>query len=119
MHELSIAEALVEEALKAAEENGLFTVEEVEIEVGALKLIVPELIQDAFRQMVAGTIAEGAVLKINEIPGMGSCRNCKNDFELKINDYRCPICNQAEIKVTRGDAVYIKSVVGQKKDEEK
>ena len=73
MHEMSIATGLIEQVLKIANENNLSRVDEVEIEAGQLRFIIPEAMYTAFEAVSEGTIAAGAKLKITALSkGFGS-----------------------------------------------
>ena len=60
MHEMSIAIQILDTALAAAADSGAGRVTEVEIEAGAMKLIVPEALEFAWSVVIEGTLAAGA-----------------------------------------------------------
>ena len=117
MHELSIATQILETVLAAAAEHGAVRVEEVELEVGAMRLVVPEALDGAFEIAAEGTVAEGARLKQTEIPPRATCRHCGRAFEPKLDDFLCPACGQAEVEIVGGNDIILKSVVCQVDDQ--
>ena len=76
MHELAIAESLVE-AVQAR--TGKRTVHSVRLQVGRLSGVVPDALTFAFELAVRGTPLEGARLLIDEPAGRLHCRTCQAD----------------------------------------
>jgi hydrogenase nickel incorporation protein HypA/HybF len=114
MHEMSIAASMLDVVLQTAEQAGATRVELVEVEVGALKLVVPEVLQVAWEAVRADTLADGAILKIEEIPARAECRQCGRHFEPDIEySFLCPACNRADVRIVRGDDIVLKSVTCQ------
>lgn len=110
MHEMSIAEALIEHVLAAAASAGADRVEQITVEAGELKLVVPEALQMAFSAVAEGTAAEGAEVHVVETPPQARCRACGNGFRPRKDNYLCPACGQADVAITAGDAIILKSV---------
>jgi len=68
VHELSIAEAVVEIALRHAAGR---PVERVELRVGHLRQVVPSALEFAFELLSDGTALAGAELVIEDVPASG------------------------------------------------
>lgn len=116
MHEMSLAEALWEQVLSTAERYRLKKIQEVEVEAGALKQIVPELLQTAFTALTEGTIGQGAELTITEIKASAQCRDCHQIFEPQLNDFLCPGCHRANVDILSGEQFILKTVIGQNEE---
>jgi hydrogenase nickel incorporation protein HypA/HybF len=112
MHEYSIAAALIGQAVELAEQNGLERIDMVEIEVGALQLVVPEALEAAFAAAGEGTPAAGAVLRQNETPARAECRACAKEYAVDIENYLCPHCGRAEAEIVAGRDIILKSLTG-------
>lgn len=112
MHELSMAEALVDEVLEVAARHGLGRVIEVEIEAGALRGIVPEIMRMAFEAAAGGTLAEGARLTMVTVEASAECGTCGSIFSPRPDDYVCPSCLTANARVLRGEGLILKTVAG-------
>jgi hydrogenase nickel incorporation protein HypA/HybF len=110
VHELSIAVELVGQIIEAAENNQLPRVDEVELETGILRQVVPEIMQTAFREATRETIANEARLIITEIKAKAQCNRCSLVFEPLVDDFSCPECQIADAKVLQGDKIILKSV---------
>ena len=111
MHELSIAEALVDQVVAVAYDNQLKKVDEVEIEVGVLRAVLDEVMQEAFRSVIKDTVVQGARLKLIEIKAVAECLTCAKKFEPEIDNFLCPACMVANVKILAGNNIILKSVV--------
>jgi hydrogenase nickel incorporation protein HypA/HybF len=112
MHEYSLATALMEQVLAAAMQNRLASVETVEIEVGALQLVVPEALDLAFNALAEGTPAQGAKLVQEEAALKARCRACGAEYEPEIDRYTCPACGRAEAEIIQGRYIILRSISG-------
>ncbi len=111
MHEMSIATGMLQGVLKAAAEHGATRVEEVEVELGAMRLIVPEALEMAWEVLVEGTPAAGSRLKMTEVPIRAKCRECGRTYEAEVGSFACPTCGQADVEIVAGDDIILKSVI--------
>jgi len=114
MHEMSIAEILVKQVLGVAQANGLQYVSEVEVEIGAMRLVVPEALELAFVALIEDTAAAGAKLVIQEIPIKGRCRLCDKSYSMQPGIFICPDCGTADVEITAGNDIVLKSLVCEK-----
>jgi hydrogenase nickel incorporation protein HypA/HybF len=67
MHELGIAQAIVDLVSEHAEEGQRVT--RVVVEIGALTAILPDAVRFSFEVASEGTPAEGALFEIISMPG--------------------------------------------------
>ena len=118
MHEMPIAAAIVEQAVEAVERHGATRIEAIEVVIGKMRMIVPEALQMAFSAVSEGTIAEGAVLQIEEVPIDALCRVCGHRFEPEIALYLCPKCEQADVEILSGNDMILKSVTAETPEEQ-
>ena len=88
MHELSIADAVLQIALTHAQDR---RIEAIEIKVGHLRQVMPDALAFAFTLVSEGTNAEGAELIMEEVPAAGVCRACGYQFRGNASD-ACPRC---------------------------
>ena len=64
---------------------------------------MPDALLFAFDAMKEGTIAEKALLTIDEIPVSGFCNNCKSDFSVdEAYVISCPQCESFDLRVDAG-----------------
>jgi hydrogenase nickel incorporation protein HypA/HybF len=118
MHEMAIAEQLIETVLSTAFQNKARQVEEVDLEIGEMRLVVPSALELAFEVVTQGTIAEGAALNIVERPITMKCNNCEATFPAEIGNFVCPSCKKAEGRIIEGNEILITSIVCDVDEEE-
>jgi hydrogenase nickel incorporation protein HypA/HybF len=107
MHELSIAQAVVEIATANARGG---RVVEVHVRVGALRQVVPPALSFAFELSALGTAAEGAELVLEEVPAAGTCRGCGTTSELEGFPLACPACGCLDVEVVSGEELVMDSL---------
>ena len=85
MHELSIAQNLIDIVSDQCLKNGFKEIESINIKVGRASGIMPDALSFAFNAIKTDSIAKNASLNIEEIPVTGQCRDCDNTFVQKKN----------------------------------
>jgi hydrogenase nickel incorporation protein HypA/HybF len=106
VHELSITQSVVD---AVSERIGDQRVVSVRLEVGRLSGIEADAMRFCFELVTSQTVMEGATLEIDEPPGQAHCRSCEQDFDVTDLILLCP-CGSADVGVTRGRELLIKSV---------
>jgi hydrogenase nickel incorporation protein HypA/HybF len=109
MHELAIAEQLVDHALDAAEEAGADRVDGLTVELGAATHLAVDQLRFCVDAIVADTPAADATVEFERVPARGECV-CGWAGELDTLDQavgtaparRCPDCGRA-VSLTAGD----------------
>lgn len=117
MHEMPIAAAIVEQALQAVAPHRATRIDVIEVEIGKMRQIVPEALQVAFAANSEGTIAQGARLELTEVEMVALCRLCEHEFTPEIDLYICPRCGQADVRITAGNDMILKSITAQTPEE--
>ena len=110
MHELSIAIELVDQIVEIAGANKFPRVDEVELQTGVLRQVIPDIMQTAFREATDWTIASEAVLRITDIRAEARCNQCAMEFEPEVDNFLCPKCQIADVSILQGNEVILKSV---------
>jgi len=110
MHELSIASEMLQTVLAAAAEHNAGRVEAVRVEVGVMRLVVPEILQMAWEAITEGTPAGGSRLEVTEVPLRGRCRECGSDFQPQLDNFLCPHCGHADVDIVDGSDIVLRSV---------
>ena len=106
MHELGITRNVV--AICAENSNGA-RVLRVTLEIGKLSAIMPDAVRFCFDICAKGTVAEGAELEILEINGLGKCKNCGGNVELKQLFGRC-VCGSNDLEIIAGEELKVKEM---------
>jgi hydrogenase nickel incorporation protein HypA/HybF len=107
MHELAIAQAIVDVAARHAGER---PVAAVHVQVGRLRQVVPTALSFAFELCTHGTVVEGARLELEEIAAAGICRACGVEEELPGFPLACPACGGLQVEVIRGEELLVDSL---------
>jgi hydrogenase nickel incorporation protein HypA/HybF len=107
MHELSIAEAVVDVALRHCHGR---RVTAVELKVGHLRQVVPSALEFAFELVAQGTALEGAELRMEEVPATGDCRACGEQTPLPDFPLCCRHCGGFDVEVARGEELLVDSL---------
>lgn len=109
MHELGIADEIVTIAVAEARKHGAARVNGVRVQVGVLRGIVPEALRLFFTHATRETVAENALLEIDEEPLTVECGKCGETpaYSLTLS---CPRCGDGEVRVRGGDSLRIVSV---------
>jgi hydrogenase nickel incorporation protein HypA/HybF len=107
MHELSITRNVV--AIVSERAAGQ-RVTRVRLEIGRLSAIMPDAIRFCFDLCAAGSALDGALLEIDQIPGLGHCNECGLDVRLDAPTGRCPVCGVLALQVIAGQEMNIKEM---------
>ncbi|MFW9873706.1 MAG: hydrogenase maturation nickel metallochaperone HypA [Candidatus Thorarchaeota archaeon] len=119
MHEFSFAYNIFKVAEATALKYNAKKITEVLLEIGELTLIVPELLQRSFEMATAGSIAQGAKLKITITPGKIKCRDCnKNSVVTLTKDaqltglqlFQCSHCGSNNTEIIEGKKANVKNI---------
>jgi hydrogenase nickel incorporation protein HypA/HybF len=113
MHELSLAIGLLERVLDQARLGGLTSVSRIEVEIGALQAVEPELLHEAFRAVAEGGPASGAEMIHTMVPAKARCRACATEFSPSFTYYVCPQCHQADVEILAGRNLILTSLTGE------
>jgi hydrogenase nickel incorporation protein HypA/HybF len=92
MHELSLMEAVRDQALAAAHAEGAIRITVISLRVGELAGVEVEALRFAFPVAMAGTIAAGAELRIESEAAECHCPNCDAPFPAPHGCCDCPRC---------------------------
>ena len=104
MHELSIADAVLQIALAHAQDR---KIETIEIKVGHLRQVVPDALAFAFTLVSEGTNAEGAELLMEEVPAAGTCRACGSHTQFDGFPLACAACGGLDVELVRGEELLV------------
>jgi hydrogenase nickel incorporation protein HypA/HybF len=104
MHELSIAQAIVDVATRHAAGR---RVVKVEVKVGHLRQVVPDSLDFAFGLVRQGTVLDGAQLVISHIPAAGRCRDCGTESVMDGFPLCCGRCGGLSMVVLEGEELLV------------
>jgi len=110
MHELTLANSLVELASDYARRNGARRVSSVTIRLGVL-CGISRALYFCFEPAARGTLCEGSVLTIIENPVSVYCASCKAPKTPRaVHNLRCPDCGRPTPQVLTGREMELVSI---------
>jgi hydrogenase nickel incorporation protein HypA/HybF len=104
MHELSIADAVLQVALRHARGR---RVHRVELRVGHLRQVVPSALDFAWQLITDGTALAGAELEIEEVPARGRCRACQAETTMESFPLQCGRCGSSDVELVAGEELLV------------
>ncbi|MFC1856925.1 hydrogenase maturation nickel metallochaperone HypA [Thermodesulfobacteriota bacterium] len=110
MHELGIAQSIIEIAIRVAKENGSSRISVVRIQAGEFRGIIQEQLEFSFAFAAEGTMAEGAKLEVEVIPIEARCESCGEEFRVKNFHFQCLACESEKVRVLGGDELTVKDL---------
>lgn len=110
MHELSVAQALVEQVDNLVREQQANCATLIRVRIGPLSGVVPELLASAFPLAAAGSVAGQAKLELMKAPIRVRCQTCGEESEASANRLLCGKCGDWHTQVISGDELILESV---------
>lgn len=110
MHELAIAQGLIDAIASAARRHGARRATRAVARIGPLSGVEPAQLAQAFSVARAGTCADGAELEIETPPVTVACSRCGAEGAAAANRLLCPACGDWRVRLTGGDEMILTSV---------
>ena len=110
MHEMSLAEGVLQVIEDAARAQEFAKVTAVWLEIGQLSGVEVEAMKFCFDAVVRDSIAEGARLEIIATPGTGWCMQCSKPVPMTEVFGECPDCGSHQMQVTGGTEMRVKEL---------
>ncbi|MCS7088924.1 MAG: hydrogenase maturation nickel metallochaperone HypA [Thermoflexales bacterium] len=111
MHELSIAQSLVDAVAEAATQAGAQRVAAVHLRLGALAGVEKEALLFCYDVATRGTPLEGSALIIEDVPLVITCEACGARSAIPINrGFACPACGKLHTRIVQGKELEIASI---------
>jgi hydrogenase nickel incorporation protein HypA/HybF len=110
VHELSVAQSLLDVALAEARRAGAVRVTRLHCRIGDLCAIQDDLMAEAFGLLCVGTPCEGAELRVEKTFLRAKCRRCERDFDVRNWDWHCPQCGGEGELIGGGDELELTSI---------
>jgi hydrogenase nickel incorporation protein HypA/HybF len=107
MHELSIASAVVDTAVRHAAGRRVTV---VSVRFGRLRQVVPEALEFAFGIVARETLCDGARLDWEVVPARLRCDACDRKWEIELPAFRCPSCGSGDLDVLSGEELEVESI---------
>jgi hydrogenase nickel incorporation protein HypA/HybF len=110
MHEMSIAQNIVEIVENALRDEVTPCVEKVVVKVGQLVAVVPDSLDFCYTAITQGTRLADSELVIEEIPCQVRCKDCEGTSEIEAFVFRCPHCESSELETLSGNELLVSHI---------
>jgi hydrogenase nickel incorporation protein HypA/HybF len=102
MHELGIAQSILEIVQQSVPKEQAGAVRWVRIRIGPLSGVVPESLEFCFQAIVSDTAMQHAGLAIEQVPMVLQCQKCAYRFQVKDLEYLCQACQSPDLEIVSG-----------------
>ena len=109
MHELSLAQSILEIVTREAQAHGVPEISAVHISVGKFTHVVPLSLKYCFDLIKEDGPAKNAELVINLVALKTLCLDCNREFLLEEPEFICPLCGGEKVRVLEGRELWIDS----------
>lgn len=110
MHEMALAESVVQIVEAQLAGSGAAKVLSVRVEIGALSHVEPEALAFCFDAVTARGPAARARLEIDRRPGRGHCFDCGTEVAIDVLGAACPLCGGYKIEIVAGQELRVKDM---------
>ncbi|MEW6442947.1 MAG: hydrogenase maturation nickel metallochaperone HypA [bacterium] len=110
MHELGIAQSIVDIVLRTVMQNGGGKIATVRIQAGEMRSIIADQLTFCFAFAAKDTPVEGARLEVEVLPIEALCEDCRQEFRVRGFRFQCPECRGASVRVLRGQELRVKEI---------
>ncbi|MEL7644134.1 MAG: hydrogenase maturation nickel metallochaperone HypA [bacterium] len=117
IHEVGIAESIMQITRQVAEQNNMIKVTSLLVEIGQFSGVEPHALEFAWEFVSKGTVAEGSTLEIERPPLVLFCTHCLIEYPGDMEDLRCPNCKDEVFEIRKGREMLVRSISGDKKTE--
>jgi hydrogenase nickel incorporation protein HypA/HybF len=108
MHELAIAQSIVEAVEAKAIECEATRVKSVRLKIGEASGIVADSLTFCFEMLVSlEPVVAGAQLLIDTVPHRARCRHCDREFAITNYIAQCPTCQEWSTDIVSGAELQI------------
>lgn len=111
MHEVSLMENALELAKEHARTRQATRIHRIHIRVGRLSGVVSDALRFAFEGLKPGTLAEDAILELEEVEAVCLCKSCRIEFPSTDWIHQCPSCGEnREVAILQGSELELVSL---------
>jgi hydrogenase nickel incorporation protein HypA/HybF len=110
MHELAVTQSILDISLRHAENARATRITDINLVIGQFSSIVDDSVQFYWDIVANDTIAKGATLHFNRIPGELTCKSCGHVFRPQDDTFACPSCASILVKITKGEEFRVDSI---------
>lgn len=118
MHELGIVTHVAKTLDELAEENRITKIGSVTLQVGEVSGIITDYFVDCWNYFrVRHPILKEAELRIETIPAVTFCEDCRQEYETVKYGRTCPYCKSEHTYLVQGNECTIKEIEAETEEE--
>ena len=102
MHELGIAQNILDIVQQSVPGDQVSAVKKIRIRVGRLSGVVPDSLEFCIQVLLNETEMKQAGLVMETIPTVSRCRDCRHKFAADDFVFSCPVCKSANLELISG-----------------
>jgi len=102
MHELSLAQNIIDIVREEMQKNHVNTLSSLRLAVGKMSGVVPEALTLCLKIITQDSDLQGITVNMDIIPLRYACPSCKNEFEIDHFTPDCPTCQSPDITIVSG-----------------
>ncbi|MEA2062981.1 MAG: hydrogenase maturation nickel metallochaperone HypA [Gemmatimonadota bacterium] len=106
MHELSIAESVLEIVEQNKQEKGFDRLTGITLRIGLLSAVDEDALRFAFEALFEGEPYQGAIIEVEKTYPLAKC-SCGKSFKVDDMIYACPRCGAFHAELTGGDELEV------------
>lgn len=112
MHELGVVFHVIKMVEEVAQDNSLMEVESVTLELGEVSGVIESYLQNCWNWAVKkqDELLRNAALKVEKIPAVTYCEDCKNIYGTIEYGKICPHCGSGNTYLQQGNEFKIKEI---------
>lgn len=118
MHELAIAESLLQIIVDESKRHGLERINKVKLQIGRFTAVVPESLTFCFEMVSQNTLAEGALIEVESVGIVARCEKCDFSFDVENQVFLCPKCGEPAVQLLSGRELSVMSIEGETGEED-
>lgn len=110
MHELGLAQGILEIARRYVPDSDAPRAGAVRVQVGQRVGVVVDSLVFCFEGITRGTPWENARLVVAVIPAVAGCSACRAEFPAEPPVFECPECGSRDLKLLAGDELRVQEI---------
>ena len=110
MHELAVTQGILDISLRHAEVAKATRITVINLVIVQFSSIVDDSVQFYWDIVAKDTIAQGAILHFDRIPGEMTCSACGYTFPPNDEIFACPSCSSLQVRITKGEEFRVDSI---------
>ena len=107
MHELSIAQNIVEIVRQSVPADEIINVTAIKLKIGEMAGVVADSLEFGFQAITSETELEKAKLQIEKVPFVFKCNECGKESGNEFGMTICPHCNSTDTKILSGMEIQV------------